>query len=633
MLEFFRQNVKSWLFVVIIVLIVASFALFGINEFLVDKSDTYVATVDGEEIPVKEYRDMLRSIQASDELAVEDKSALVERLVSQRLLLTGLGELNLRPSNRAVSERVLAEPAFQEDGQFNQERYVNALRLRGYSVEAYEESLRNSLAFEQFTAAIEDTALNFDDTATTSAVLADLLQQLQQRRYAKVIVTAADVLTNTVTVTEEEVATYYEANQAQYQLGKGVKLSFIELTAEDYGNTPTDSAVESFYQSRIGSYTTPKQFDASYVVVSSDDEFDAAFVTQLDNIIKSHTDTVTFDEVLLAVQKTSDSATVSIDSGDLGSVDKDIIEELYTEALADQFVLLEPNGVIGLQTKAGEYSIFYINQVSPGEQIPLQTVRADIEKQLRLEDAYPKLAQAQETLEIAAFENPLSLAPAAEALGVNVEVSDWIYEDGTGDALLSALAPVSAYAFSESANADGYNSEIFETDAGLVIVRFAEEKAPTVKPLSEVGATIEQLLLTQKRQASLATVADQMLVEAKASPSSATYFQEKGLLVNTSTQPLDRRAIATQDDPAIANVVFSQEVGIDHAMHYPSAANARVIVWVVDITDVDENSDIVQAQLQRLAKQQQAQVGIQEENSLLDLYREQANVIINESQL
>src|SRR3546814_15026863 len=99
-------------------------------------------------------------------------------------------------------------------------------------------------------------------------------------------------------------------------------------------------------------------------------------------------------------------------------------------------------------------------------------------KQKHFEECGDKLDQL-------AFENPASLDPVAEALGLKVQTTDWFTRAG-GDGL-AANDAVKEAAFSQEVLKDGENSKPIAVSASeLVVIRKAQYEAPRQRSFSDV---------------------------------------------------------------------------------------------------------------------------------------------------
>jgi len=159
MLQKLREKTSGWIATVILGLLIVPFALLGINEYLVQRADTSVARIDAppswwpdapawwpasmlwehEQITQDEFRERLdfqrqRMRQALGERfdarefdTPDMRRRILDALVDERLAQMAARRAGLAVSDALVRRNIAETPAFQVDGRFNQERYLQML--------------------------------------------------------------------------------------------------------------------------------------------------------------------------------------------------------------------------------------------------------------------------------------------------------------------------------------------------------------------------------------------------------------------------------------------------------------------------------------------------------------------------
>jgi len=130
----------------------------------------------------------------------------------------------------------------------------------------------------------------------------------------------------------------------------------------------------------------------------------------------------------------------------------------------------------------------------------LEAARADIERDLRRQKVSKRFPEAADTLTNVAYEQPDSLRPAAEKLGLKLVTSDWFTRDDP-PALLAHPRLLAAI-FSPESIKERRNTEPFEVAPGrLVAARVVEHKAPSQRPFAEVKESINKELVARETDA------------------------------------------------------------------------------------------------------------------------------------
>ncbi|HJS37354.1 MAG TPA: SurA N-terminal domain-containing protein, partial [Burkholderiales bacterium] len=181
---------------IVLALLVIPFAFFGLESYTSSvggKDD--VASVNGAGITQREFAEELRRQQDRlraafgpnvdpDALDTPDtRRALVESLVSQRLLAETARRAGLMVSDDALRQTIAAVPAFQGEGGFSRANYEALLRAQGMTPQMFEERLRQDLMLAQLGEAVGSTALV---SRTVSERLAALAGERREVREALV---------------------------------------------------------------------------------------------------------------------------------------------------------------------------------------------------------------------------------------------------------------------------------------------------------------------------------------------------------------------------------------------------------------------------------------------------------------
>ena len=144
MLNLIRKQAGSWVVKILMLLLVASFAIWGIGDiFFGGGQNPTVATVGGAEIPASELADSFsRAVsnlqrqlgpdfdrERAIQLGVMQQS--LQDLVARRLVSLQANEMGLAIPDDALRTMITQNPAFQSGGQFDRSRFEQLLRLNG----------------------------------------------------------------------------------------------------------------------------------------------------------------------------------------------------------------------------------------------------------------------------------------------------------------------------------------------------------------------------------------------------------------------------------------------------------------------------------------------------------------------
>ena len=133
--------------------------------------------------------------------------------------------------------------------------------------------------------------------------------------------------------------------------------------------------------------------------------------------------------------------------------------------------------------------------------------------EIKAQGAAKKYAEIAEAFSNTVYEQPDSLAPAAEKFKLPVQQSGWLTKGSIGAGPL-ANAKVIAALFSDDALKNKRNTEAIEVNpAVLVAARVLEYKAAAQQPLAVVSPSIEKLLAHQEAVKLAASAGQAMLVQ------------------------------------------------------------------------------------------------------------------------
>ena len=240
MLDKMRAIYRPVIWVVAIVFI-GGMATMGISSVFQEKP--YVGQIAGEKIKYDEYYKLLQNtytnyIQDPANQGKEIDDAMYRRLndqtwdqLVQRIILDKqINRFDIQVSPKEVATKMINEPpemittyeAFQTDGQFDKNKYLQALQnpqidwtwLSGY----YEQLLR----YEKLRSFV-----NADVIITDQIVIEDFIKK-ETKVKADIIVFAADQI-DSVYVSDEEIAEYYDKNRGNYKENPQRKYRYVTI--------------------------------------------------------------------------------------------------------------------------------------------------------------------------------------------------------------------------------------------------------------------------------------------------------------------------------------------------------------------------------------------------------------------
>ncbi len=506
MLQEIRERAQGWVAWAIVILITIPFAFWGIDSYFGGGAEPVVASVNGTEITERAFNQNVNRtrVQLRDRLGDAYDPALfddqrireqvLERMIRETLLLAESEAMGLRTSDQAIRAAILSEPAFQQDGAFSKKQYERVLQLQGLTPAAYEASLRSELLVSQLPRAIRETAFATETLVKRSASLVH-----QTRKLSYVTVPRASFEASVEPPTDEAIAAYYNQHPEQFATPEQVRISYLLLDAADLGagdEGVDEASLREQYALRLEEFTAPDERQVRHILLSVPTAADQPVLEETRERLKAIEQRILGGEpfAVVAADVSEDPGSAS-QGGELGWIGRGAFDPAFEQAV----FALEPRTLSEPVRSRFGYHLVEVLEVRGGEPQPFESVKDELIADLSSGSAEGAFFEQAEQLATLTYESPDSLIPAAETLGLEVQLSDWI--DRSGGEGLFANPRVVAAAFSEEVLELGNNSVLLEPNPDALqalVLRVAEHREPSVRPLEEVRDEIVALLETQQ---------------------------------------------------------------------------------------------------------------------------------------
>lgn len=557
MLQSIREHAQGWFAWAIVILISIPFALWGIQEYVKFRSQPTVATIDGYKISDRELSQQVQQfrIQLRERLGRSYRPELLDNahireevlddMIRSQLIAQSSLDMGLRAGDGQVQATILAIPAFQKDGQFDKGVYERALSLQGTSSLQFEQKVRMSLMTAQLARVIASSEL------TTKQELDEAIRlRHQQRSFDYFVLPLQDFMTDSP-FTDKDIDSYYQAHQDAFEIPEQVKLDYLVLDQATMASTEIigEKALRDMYQSRLQTYQTPERRQIRHILITLPANAEPAQEQAArDKIAALRARIVNGADFATVAKEASQDSSSASQGGDLGLVERGIMDPEFEKAA---FAL--PQGELSAPVRSAfGLHLIEVTKIEPGRVKPFAEVRDELAAALRKEQAEQHYLQVAERLGNLTYEHPDSLEPAAQALGLTIQHSDWVSRSGGSD--LFANRKVTDMAFSEDVLTEGNNSELMELDEGrqqrALVLRVVDHREATIKPLEEVKDQITAALRRERaKQTALEQAEAQVarLHQGEALPQAAADFKlvEQGLVQRDSAKDVPLEVLET----------------------------------------------------------------------------------------
>jgi len=538
MLQSFSDRIRNsrWLGYAIVAAISIPFALWGVQAYFQGSDPQVAAEVNGEPIQERQVSQAVSSrrqqLQQRFDGQLPDaftdgmlRQQVLEQLITRELLRQRAEQAGLRVTDERVAAKIRQQEPFQRDGSFDQQAYRQRLSQVGLTPEQYEERVRRGDQVQQLRTGVSQSALIFDAEARLAARLR------QEERRVAVVERKRDGMADTVEISDEAIRSYYESNQKRFETPRRVRIRYIELSLDDLGQQIEipEQELRAQYRANTEQYRAAAERKASHILIQMPDDAgeDAKREArkQAERLAERAREGGDFDAL---AKEYSDDPGSAQDGGDLGYVGRGDMAQPFEEAL---FGLDEPGAVAGPVETSFGYHVIKLEAIRDPQPKPFEAVRDQIRDKLAKQRAERMFYDRVEVLKNEAYENPGSLAPAAEAVGLDIQQSDW-FSRRQGEGIASADA-IRQNAFSEAVLQEGRNSEPVELgERRVAVLRVSGERPPETKALEAVRDQVRQQLTQQRVQEKLETWTSETLARLRNGASPEALADAEGVSVN-----------------------------------------------------------------------------------------------------
>lgn len=623
MLQNIRDNSQGVVVKVIIGLIVAVFALWGVESIIGGfVASPPVAEVNGEEIDEFRLQGSVQNLLASlgpdagnlDPGLVEDIA--LNQLIDEVVLRQAAERSALTVSSAQIDRFILDSPQFQINGVFDSELAVRTMASQGMSVPMFREDLGQRMMLSQIANAYAGS--NF----LTPGELEQLIELQQQTRDIRYIPIPIGTRTLGTTIGDERISEYYEANQEDFRESESVVARYVVLDqdaiAEEIEVAPEE--LQARYEEERGAYQGAAEKRASHILFETFGISEEEALEQARAARQRLTDGEDF--AALALELSSD--TISGEAGgDIGYTDgtafppeiETALEELELHEISDPVV--------------SEFGVHLVQLTEDTQDAfpPFEEVSARIEADLKGSEVELIYSARLEDLSNLAFESG-DLSAISEQLNLPVLTSEAFGRNGGADVF--ADPAVVAAAFSDEVLLDGNNSDVVELDdTRAVVVRVEQFNESYIRPLEDVQAEIAVLLRTEMEREAAANLGNELLTALESGEDPTELLTENELEWIEESE-INRNGI--QVNPEIAQHVFSMSRPEEGPL-LDSLVLGNGTFVVVELNAVNPGSleEVPEEQRQSLARSLSADLGSNDFERYLQTLRENADITRTES--
>ncbi len=552
MLQKLRDKTSGWIASVILGLLTIPFAFFGVEQYMQQQNEDWVAKVEApptwwegapnvwpvsylwtkDEINSRDWRQQLERARAEQRQQLgenydpqvfdtaENKRAILEQLIDQRVLKMASGRAGVAASDAQVKRAILEMPVFQVDGKFSPERYQIALASQNLTPKGFENEVREGLAVDTLPQGLAASAF------VTNSEMDRLLRLLAEERSVAWVQLPAPPPDNGP-VSGKEIDAYWASHRDEFRAPEQVTIEYVDIDANALTVPPADEATlrQRFDKEKSGLGSGGERLVSHILVAVPADATPAqqqaaeAKAKQLAAQAKAPG----ADFAALAAANSDDGLSKG-KGGDLGWVGKGVMEKPFEDAV----FAMQGGQVEGpVRTQFG-WHVLQVREVKGATEANFDDVRArlateqaDADRERIFNDISTKMVDLVN-------KNPTALDPAAKAAGLAVKTLG-PFPRGGGPGIAGNRA-VQRAAFADSAIQDGLVSDTIEVGPDhVVLLRVTQHTPARELPPAQVRNQIVAAIRVERTQKAAQALADAMVAKLKAGTPLAAVAAERGL--------------------------------------------------------------------------------------------------------
>lgn len=616
-----RKGAGGWLAKILLVLLVASFAVWGIGSDMLNSSATSKVIEVGEQsVSLGEFQmaynrnvqNMSRQFQTqiSPDMAKQLQlgNQTISQMVGQALLKENVRALDLAVNDEIVRGNITATPAFVNNaGQFDRLQFDTILRQNGYSEDSYIADIRSELETRQIVSSLNEVLSGLPKVAKNR-----IFAHQAEKRTAAYIELMDSVIATAAAPDDTALESFIKDNAAKYTAPEYRKIDYVLVAPENFTSQVEVSADElnAEYDGRRSEFFQPAQRAIQQMIFAKEAQAKEAAAK-----IRGGADFAATALEMLQLTK---------GDIDLGTVTKtDLLDELQEPV----FTSAEGTTITPVKTILG-WHVIKTTLLTPQVQKTFDAVKERLRKDISLRKASSLVYDASTRIEDE-LAGGSSLKELASGLGLKVRRSDWVDATGNSDlgAAVKGLPKGPEFLADAFAKNVGDESDLVAlADSSYYVLAVTEIRASRLQTLNEVRQKATEAWQANWRHARTREKADKILTELNAGKPLDIVALDQSVTVKKST-PVLRSGRAGELSNEARNNLFAP-ASKTFSVSENQARNGYILYKLEEVIAVD------------IAKEQQAlarldlRLGSMLRNDILELYerhlRREYGVTVNE---
>lgn len=377
MMQKTQKGLAKWVVRILLVLLILSFALWGLNDFVGTAPNAPVATVGDREVEsqrfINEAQRRIQFLSQQQDRPIDPETAIriglynqvLSGMVDNAVLAEEAEELGLGVTDDAVAAEIRDDPGFAgPGGNFDRFRFEEVLRRAGFSEGEFVESLRQDMLNRQIEASM--TA----GLARGPAPMARAIQAWQlESRDLRILRLPNGALATAPEPDEAALRAYHEANPAPFTAPERRSARIVLVRPQDLAENieVSENEIEDAYEARLAEFTRPASRSVKQAIFA--DEAAAA------DVLARINEGVAFDK---AVEDATGSAPIDIGRVAPGDLPDRVAEVAFAAGEGE---------IAGPAQSDFGWHLVHVTEVTEEKVQPLAEVREAVAQDLKLDRA------------------------------------------------------------------------------------------------------------------------------------------------------------------------------------------------------------------------------------------------------
>ena len=287
MLDFVRNKQKSIIIKLAFAIIILSFVI-GYAMLSApggpggDDQSNEAAVVNGKTIAYSDFQNTYSNLyqlyqsiyQDQFNPALEKQLKLAEKsinsMIDQALLLDEAERLKIDVSGKELVETIAQIPAFQENGTFNKERYLQVLAYQRMNSDEFEAMQRSELIINKVREQIQAGIIVSD------VDIEEEFRKNNEKINLNFVSLTSSSFEKKVKVSDEALESFFKEQQEVFRVPEMVALRYLQFEPQRYLDAVTfeDGDLEKFYRRHLDQFEILERVKASHILVKVDEGAD-----------------------------------------------------------------------------------------------------------------------------------------------------------------------------------------------------------------------------------------------------------------------------------------------------------------------------------------------------------------------